>query len=233
MAVASGNNGMVLAGSRCAEGCSFLVFIRVKFVKVSFLSLIQCRRVMSDAKSKIKAQFLSLLESTPFERVTITSISVALGMSRRNIYKHYSSKRDILADIVRDKLELFFDVFEGIYLDNSPEKWDFINERFFDVISENKAIIRELVKDDADKIVLSTLESAIGRALSHVAAINGIAVNDRLFFDIYTQFLASASYASTKTWLFSNEDLSSKKMTCLYHDLFNDGIVAKLKLCEE
>ncbi|MCG8667794.1 MAG: TetR/AcrR family transcriptional regulator [Pseudomonadales bacterium] len=184
------------------------------------------------SKDKIKNELVSQLANSSYEKVTITNIANALGMSRRNIYKHYSSKEEILADIAQEKLELFFNIFENYYLDNSAAKWANVIERMLSVIIENQSLVYEIVKDDSNEILFKQLRSAIARALGHVARINGITIKDRGYFEIYTQFLASSSYQITKKWLLNEEQVSIEKIGALYQQLFNDKIIDHLKMCE-
>ena len=184
------------------------------------------------SKDKIKNELLLQLTNTSYEKVTITNIAKALGMSRRNIYKHYSSKEKILSDITQEKLELFFDIFEIYYLDDSPQNWVNVSERMLFVILNNKSLVYEIVKDDSNGIVFKQLKSAIARALGHVARVNSIVINDRGYFDVYVNFLASASYQVTKQWLLTVEDISPKKIGALYYDIFNGRIIEQLKMCE-
>ena len=183
------------------------------------------------SKDKIKNELLNQLANDSYDKVTITKIANALSMSRRNIYKHYSSKEEILSDIVQEKLELFFNVFESFYLDNSPDKWVIVNEQMLSILIDHKFLIREIVKDDSNGIVFKQLKSAIARALGHVARINKIAIKDRGYFDVYTQFLASSSYHITKQWMLTEEEIDPKKVGTLYSHLFNDNIVEQLRMC--
>ena len=191
--------------------------------------------IMADnisAKDKIKTELISQLASTSYDKITITKLANSLGMSRRNIYKHYSSKEEILADIAQEKLELFFTIFENYYLDNSPNKWANVIDNMLSVIIENRSLVFEIVKDDASEILFKQLRSAIARALGHVARINDITIRDRGYFEIYTQYIASSSYEITKKWLLAEDQVAVEKINTLYQHIFSNHIIDQLKRCE-
>ena len=60
---------------------------------------------LSNAESKqltkacIQTALITLMGTTPFEKITITSIINRSGVSRAGFYRNYSSKEDILKDI--------------------------------------------------------------------------------------------------------------------------------------
>lgn len=175
---------------------------------------------------------LRQLGESDYGAITVTGLAEALGMSRQNLYKHYASKEEIFHEITEDRIEAFFDIFEQFYSDRSPDKWDRVIQSLLAVIERNRALLVRILGDQTEQAVFASLKSAVSRALGHVARVNGITVRDRAFFDIIALHIAGSSYHVTRSWIFGDQTVSTRKLALVLGDLFNDGIVVKLQACD-
>lgn len=185
------------------------------------------------ARDRIKQEMLRQLGEAGYGSITITGLAESLGMSRQNLYKHYSSKEEIFHDITQDHLEAFFDIFEQFYSDQSSEKWQAVILSLLGVIEANRGLIRHILQEETERAVFASLKSAVSRALGHVARVNELTIRDLAFFDILSLHITGSSYHVTKSWILDGEGVSAKKMALILGDLFNDGIVLKLRQCAQ
>ena len=60
------------------------------------------------SKKAIEGALLSLLEITPFSKITMTNIAEKAMVNRNTIYLHYQSKEDIVVSIISDQFKKTF-----------------------------------------------------------------------------------------------------------------------------
>ena len=185
------------------------------------------------AKDRIKQELLRQLGDVGYGAITVTGLAESLGMSRQNLYKHYTSKEQIFFDITEERLEAYFDVFEQFYSDRSTEKWGAVIRNLLAVIESNRELLGHILEGQTEPAVFASLKAAIARALGHVARVNGIVISDRAFFDILALHIAGSSYHITRAWILGGADVPAAKLALVLGDLFNDSIVTKLKACDQ
>lgn len=183
------------------------------------------------ARDRIKQALLRQLGERGYRAITITGLASALGMSRQNLYKHYTSKEEIFLDLTEDRLEAFFDVFEVFYADRSPDKWPSVIHNVLAVVVDNRPLIEALLADDTGPAVFDSLNSAVRRALGHVARVNAIAIDDAAYFDILALHISGATFHAARSWVLDGPAVPADKLALLFADIFNDGLVAKLRQC--
>ena len=74
-------------------------------------------------KIRIKQELLSLLERRPYKKITMKRLAESLGMTRQNLYKHYSSKDEIILDVLQERLDLVFDLLENMEVGSGSSDW--------------------------------------------------------------------------------------------------------------
>ena len=62
----------------------------------------QYKRKRSLTKEQIQQAFLSLMKSTPFEKITIDQVSQSARITRSTFYRYYEDKYQLLAEIEDD-----------------------------------------------------------------------------------------------------------------------------------
>lgn len=182
-------------------------------------------------KDRIKQELVRQIGERGYRAITITALASALGMSRQNLYKHYTSKEEIFLDLTQDRLEAFFDVFEVFYADRSPDKWPLVIRNVLAVVEDNRNLIQALLADDTGPVVFDSLNAAVRRALGHVARVNAIAIDDAAYFNIIALHITGATFHAARSWVLEGMSVSAEKMALVFADIFNDGIVAKLRQC--
>ncbi|MFC1936175.1 TetR/AcrR family transcriptional regulator [Chloroflexota bacterium] len=104
--------------------------------------------------------FKELLNSKPFQKITVTDIAERAGFARHTFYNHYETKEDILNCLIDSILDKFF---------SSVDRWDFyladpeeelsMYTSFFQVWKENVEIVKLLNKIDIDVLLIERLKT--------------------------------------------------------------------------
>lgn len=187
----------------------------------------------SKTEDKIKEAFVEQMNRTSFQKVSMSGLAKDLGISRTHLYNHYSSKEELFIDIIQDRLEMFFNLVEEIRLDEDKSKWNVIIQKLIAVLQGSGDVFLEIDQADDSNILFGRFKGLISRSLGHVARTNDIEIKDRDYFEVLCMHLASSAYHVTKAWSRCEKQVRPEKITLLYADIFNEGILEKLKLCEE
>ena len=139
-------------------------------------------------KECIRTALLSLMATETFDQITVTAIIKRAGVSRGGFYRNYTSKEDVLREIVEQLFQYVLEFLSEHKIYENPKEWCLeYFQKIFDHRNEYKLLIkakaptefvfnfdeecllRELQKDD------SSLEHyravAIMKALSEIALI--------------------------------------------------------------
>lgn len=187
-------------------------------------------------KARIKAELARLLADTPYPKITMTMIADNLEMTRQNLYKHYSSKDEILADITTELSDSFFsqviELVERNQKSTVSEAWVKILNQSLDVLLQNHELIVSLSRSEADDVTYSLLKNMITRALGRIARVNNITINDRDYFDLIVLNIVTAAHQVTRHWAATGMKVSPQKVKLLLLDSANENVIEKLRLCE-
>lgn len=187
-------------------------------------------------KSRIKTELSRLLGETRYSKITMTMIADNLGMTRQNLYKHYSNKDDILADITTDMSDSVLDqmiaLTETTEMNTVTDAWIKILSQSLDILLQNREVIVSLSKNDADEVTFRLLKNMVTRVLGHIARIHHITINDRDYFDLIVLNIVAAGHQVTKGWAASGMKVSTEKVKLLLLDSANEYVIDKLRLCE-
>lgn len=73
--------------------------------RVAVPTLNDARSVRSQAA--LRQALLDLMETVPFDRITLRDIMAGAKVSAPTFYRHYTTKEDLLTDIAREEIESF------------------------------------------------------------------------------------------------------------------------------
>ncbi len=103
---------------------------------------------IAKTKRDIRQALIELLEDTPYEKVTIKTISEKAMVARPTLYAHYNSVKDILIDY-------FSDLYEKKLV--GREDYKALDEKslfkYFDWTYRNKDVINILYKNNLESII--------------------------------------------------------------------------------
>jgi AcrR family transcriptional regulator len=110
------------------------------------------------AKNAFRDALVVLLKQKPFDQITISTLSKKAGYSRFTFYNHFESKKDLLINIVDEKLDNFFDTKVGWnMLVEDPEEQKVRFASFFEMWEEDYEIIKLLEAEEFDCILRDRL----------------------------------------------------------------------------
>lgn len=103
---------------------------------------------MSNAESHrltrecIQTALIYLMNDTPFDKITITSIINRSGVSRAAFYRNYSSKEEVLEEIVKEFYDILYKAVSSEKFVSSPKEW-YID--FFSAIQQHQQDFKYLI----------------------------------------------------------------------------------------
>jgi len=94
----------------------------------------------------IKASFIKLIEATDYEKVTISSICRAAGISRRTFYRYFGGIEQIVTMLVRDDfIEPVIQIRSILPIDEIKSAQILMLERIYAVIYEKRVLYEKLL----------------------------------------------------------------------------------------
>jgi AcrR family transcriptional regulator len=99
-----------------------------------------------------------LLKTIPYQRITVTDISVKSGYSRHTFYNHYETKDELLNSVIDGILETYFvNIGPWDSVRRDPDGDSRIGQRFFEVWGDHSDVVRMLNTVDIDHLLISRL----------------------------------------------------------------------------
>lgn len=162
-------------------------------------------------KEIIREAAFELMESSPFEKITIQQILDKAGISRRTFYKYYADKYEIMQEYFTMHLEGFSD-------NLSEENWKVVYENFYEFIWQKRSFFLNMTKKDSQDGFWRFLNNyLVSYYLSVWKSIHRTDnVPEREKYKMYAT--ASASIALVQARLDKNNTLSSKEFAELSYE---------------
>ncbi len=143
------------------------------------------------AKERIITALLSLMETYPFEEITVLQITQRADVARRTYYMHYKTKYDVLADYYDVLAREYYSSFESPVISDSRRQ----AEMFFEFWFTKRSYLLLLHKQN----LLPTL---MGRLHEHLCKM--IAEDNNTETRYYTAFYAGGLWAVMLAWVESD-----------------------------
>lgn len=177
----------------------------------------------SDVKDRIKAEFLACLREFPYAQVSVKDLVERLGMSRQNFYRYYTSKEDILIDIVDDTFDRIYLLIEANIREIEMEPSRFF-ERVSPVFLLNRGLIREVLDRGTDDIVFSHSRRFVRRCVGRLLREKNMTVVNHDYLDVLIAKTAGGGFYAVKTWSQLAGDLDADDLRRLLLPLLEDLI---------
>lgn len=159
-----------------------------------------------------------LMESKPYNKITITEIANESGLTRSTFYAHFETKDDLLHSIISSVVEQFFiQLDERDHRNPNPEQDLKINQSFFKIWRKNKHLINLLSAMDFDCLMIAGFKKYIKESqASYIEKTNS---NFSPTLSAYTRsFLAYAYVGFLREWINQGMHPSAERMgELLYH----------------
>lgn len=183
-------------------------------------------------KTRIKKELLSQLEQRPYKKITMKNLAESLGMTRANLYKHYSSKDEIILAIIQEHLDLVFDLFENMELKSGAIDWHALLRQSAQVLLINREMVCAVMSSDVEELAFKYVQSFITRVLGHIARVNEIHIKDQDYFNLIVLQISGAGFNVVKGWAINEMKTPADQVAALLDDIVNESMMDKLKLCD-
>lgn len=150
---------------------------------------------------RIRQAFIKLITNKPYEKVSFTELSKECGMSRQNLYNYYSSKEELITDIIEDMFELLFREVEALPLDIDLAAAHNLVVSACEMTKLNNSLAVALADDSFDAIFFSNYVSFIKRSLGHIIRTRSLVLTDPEYLNFLSLQLAGATFHSGKEWI--------------------------------
>jgi len=157
-------------------------------------------------RSLLHAAMLELLEGMPYSAVSVTDITKKAGVNRVTFYSHYSSKADLLEEIMEEKFSQYFSIVEYIKplkdIDQLIAGLEVYFRKSLQHISQNVKFYRLLFsgvlpdyKDRFEKRFQDRLKQLMLKAGANAGA------DARVDFDFYVEWNVGGTIQTIRKWL--------------------------------
>lgn len=168
-----------------------------------------------DVKRRIRAEFVRSLKSSSYSKVTVKGLATSLSMSRQNFYHYYTSKEEILQDVVDDILETLYQTIDAnmALLDTNPEG---VLDLLTPMMLQNRRHIGEMMDRGTDEVVFSHLLRFVRRFIGRLLREKDINLVQHDLLDVLVRKLAGSWFQGIKAWSQLESDLSAEQLKSLY-----------------
>lgn len=139
-------------------------------------------------KKAIINAFISIADTTPIEKISVTQITDMCGISRNTFYYHYEDIYALVKDIVHTKSVKLFNI------DLNETTWEEAWIRAAEYTKKNRRFIRNIYdgvgRDTFEEYMLSITDGAIRKGMSELLPTDGLTQAERetFFFIVKKNF---------------------------------------------
>lgn len=170
--------------------------------------------------------FIVLARTRPLNKITITALAKAAGISRKTFYNRYSSIDQLIFSLRKYMVAKFKDVFIPPVDDNGDLNNDYIKE-FLNFARDNHELI-SILKDDSDEFLHVAIAERKTDFTEFLISTGRFDKDTAMTIApwLITVYFKELEYLITK-WLFTDNNLSDTDMTNLIIFLFKSSIKAE------
>lgn len=175
------------------------------------------------SKEIIATIFLSILEDSPYDEITISEIIAHTPLVRKTFYNNFSDKNAIVEYICNGLMTRYI---TELTSSNEFSIYHFFNS-FFEFGKNNKELFNLLIERrlfSVFKEIFITSQPLIISILPH----NQFSLMNEVELNYVTAFHTSGVLAIFEIWITSNFDKTTEEITQLYMNLVKD--IQKVKL---
>lgn len=135
--------------------------------------------------------FKQLLQEKTYPKITVTDIAKKAGYARHTFYNHFTTKEELLIDLINSVLDIFFTNLVNWNLSlSTPEEELQLFTAFFQVWKDNPDIVQILNKIDYDSLLIEQLKDNLTRFYHErvsleISGVNLVLANYVINFNAY------------------------------------------------
>lgn len=179
------------------------------------------KKLLSDA-------LLSLMEDTPFNKLSVNEICNKAMVHRATFYNHFYDKEDLLDYIIDDMQEDLFNasINSGNYT-SAKQMYLGLSEKIFDYISENKIKVGKILANNSQEKTLFLFSTALRRSIKYLLIKNKFNENCTIPVDILASFFTGGLAILIGTLLSEGNNYSKEEMLGYFDKLLPNDIFTK------
>ena len=185
------------------------------------LRIVRTRKLLSTA-------LFDLLESTPYEKISVMDICKKAMVHRATFYNHFEDKEHLLEYTIDSiKEELFTATIEKENYSFPKEMYMTLIASVLDFVTEHKdklsLILKQNSSEKANELILTTIK----RSIQYLTSKNQYKAEYSVPINVLTDFLAGGITNLGLNWLQSSKPYTKEELLQYFNILLNDNVYLK------
>lgn len=185
-------------------------------------------RVLRTRKLLARSLF-ELLETTPFDKITVVDICDNAMVHRATFYNHFESKEHLLDYAIEEiKEDLFLSTYDKEHFNSIKDLYLYIIGKVLDFIEENKAKILLILNQNSFEKAAEFLMSTIKRSLVNLMSnFENTSYENAIPKSFLINYFSGSITMICLNWLISPQAASKEELIKYFDILLNDEITIK------
>lgn len=185
------------------------------------LRIVRTRKLLSTA-------LFDLLESTPYEKISVMDICEKAMVHRATFYNHFEDKEHLLEYTIDSiKEELFTATIEKENYSSPKEMYMTLIASVLDFVTEHKdklsLILKQNSSEKANELILTTIK----RSIQYLTSKNQYKAEYSVPINVLTDFLAGGITNLGLNWLQSSKPYTKEELLQYFNILLDDKVYLK------
>lgn len=185
------------------------------------LRIVRTRKLLSTA-------LFDLLESTPYEKISVMDICEKAMVHRATFYNHFEDKEHLLEYTIDSiKEELFTATIEKENYSSPKEMYMTLIASVLDFVTEHKGKLLLILKQNSFEKANELMLTTIKRSIQYLTSKNQYKAEYSVPINVLTDFLAGGITNLGLNWLQSSKPYTKEELLQYFNILLDDKVYLK------
>ena len=185
------------------------------------LRIVRTRKLLSTA-------LFDLLESTPYEKISVMDICKKAMVHRATFYNHFEDKEHLLEYTIDSiKEELFTATIEKENYSSPKEMYMTLIASVLDFVTEHKDKLSLILKQNSSEKANELMLTTIKRSIQYLTSKNQYKAEYSVPINVLTDFLAGGITNLGLNWLQSSKPYTKEELLQYFNILLDDKLYLK------
>lgn len=185
------------------------------------LRIVRTRKLLSTA-------LFDLLESTPYEKISVMDICEKAMVHRATFYNHFEDKEHLLEYTIDSiKEELFTATIEKENYSSPKEMYMTLIASVLDFVTEHKDKLSLILKQNSSEKANELMLTTIKRSIQYLTSKNQYKAEYSVPINVLTDFLAGGITNLGLNWLQSSKPYTKEELLQYFNILLDDKVYLK------
>ena len=185
------------------------------------LRIVRTRKLLSTA-------LFDLLESTPYEKISVMDICKKAMVHRATFYNHFEDKEHLLEYTIDSiKEELFTATIEKENYSSPKEMYMTLIASVLDFVTEHKDKLSLILKQNSSEKANELMLTTIKRSIQYLTSKNQCKAEYSVPINVLTDFLAGGITNLGLNWLQSSKPYTKEELLQYFNILLDDKLYLK------